>query len=152
MIDGYTLPIMQLAGQGYCCSQILIILALEGMGRENPDLIRAMSGLCHGMGDCEGPCGVLSGGVCLIGLYTGKGTTDDVPDDRLPLMLENFRDWFTEAVAGYGGSTCGAITGGDCHTPDPARCGTLLSQAYARLMDILAENSIDPLAGKDTHV
>jgi len=41
MIDQTSLRMMQLAGQGYCCSQILILLALEGMGRENPDLVRA---------------------------------------------------------------------------------------------------------------
>ncbi|MFV0348866.1 MAG: DVU_1555 family C-GCAxxG-C-C protein [Halodesulfovibrio sp.] len=151
MIDQTSLRMMQLAGQGYCCSQILILLALEGMGRENPDLVRAMAGLCHGMGDCDGPCGVLTGGVCLLGMYTGKGTDDDVADDRLPLMLESFRDWFTEAVAGYGGIACGSIAGGDCRTPDPSRCGTLLSGAYARIMEIVVENGMDPMTGKGDH-
>ncbi len=151
MLDESSLRMMQLAGQGYCCSQILILLALEQAGRENPELVRAMAGLCHGMGDCDGPCGVFTGGACLLGMFAGKGGVDDVADERLPLMLESFRDWFTEAVAGYGGSTCGSIAGGDCRTPDPARCGTLLADAFASLMRILSENGIDPFADRDAH-
>lgn len=150
MLDERSLRMMQLAGQGFCCSQILALLALEQAGRGNPDFVRAMAGLCHGMSDCDGPCGVLTGGACLLGLFAGKGEPDEIADERLPLMLESFRDWFGEAVAAYGGITCGSIAGGDCRTPDPARCGTLLAGAYARLLEILAENGIDPLAGRWT--
>ena len=34
---------LELSGKGYYCAQILLILALESEGKEDPDLIRAMS-------------------------------------------------------------------------------------------------------------
>lgn len=42
----YDLDILRLAGQGYCCTQIVLQLALELQGRENPGLIRAVSAMC----------------------------------------------------------------------------------------------------------
>lgn len=33
---------LELSGQGYFCAQILMILALESEGKEDPDLIRAV--------------------------------------------------------------------------------------------------------------
>lgn len=148
MLNDISLRMMQLAGQGYCCSQIVMILVLDGMGRHNPDLVRAMAGLCHGMGDCDGPCGVLSGGAAVLGVYAGKGTDDELADERLPLLLEGFRDWFSDAVAGFGGISCGTIAGGDCRTPNPERCGGLLSGAYEQLMALVSEQGMDPFAGR----
>ena len=48
------------------CSHILMRLALEAQGRDDPDLIRAMSGLALGMGQGFN-CGALSAGCCVIG-------------------------------------------------------------------------------------
>ncbi|MFV0422617.1 DVU_1555 family C-GCAxxG-C-C protein [Oleidesulfovibrio sp.] len=149
MLDDTSLTMMRLAGQGYCCSQIILLLALEGMGRENPDLVRAAAGLCHGGGSCDGPCGIVTGGNCLLALYTAKGHDNDQADERLPMLIEEFGDWFTETTVQYGGISCGDITGGECRTPDMSRCGTLIATAYARLMEILDENGIDPATGKD---
>ncbi len=151
MLSDSSLRLMALAGQGFCCSQILLLLALEDMGHENSELIRAIAGLCNGMGDCDGPCGILSGGSCLLALYTAKGTPDEVADERLSLLQESFRDWFVESTAQYGGITCGEITGGNCRTPDPSRCGTLLGAAHSRLQDILRENGLDPYTGPEAY-
>jgi hypothetical protein len=41
---------IELAGQGFYCSQILLILGLEAQGKENPDLIRTMNALAGGAG------------------------------------------------------------------------------------------------------
>lgn len=42
---------LEMSRKGYFCSQILLKLALEmTRKRKNPDLIRAMGGLCGGMG------------------------------------------------------------------------------------------------------
>ena len=48
--------------QGYCCSQLLLLLMLQAQDRQNPDLVRAMHGLCHGIGQSDGPCGQLPDG------------------------------------------------------------------------------------------
>jgi len=150
MFDDLDLNLMRLSGAGYCCSQIMLLLGLEEMGRSNPDLVRSMAGLCHGMGDCAGPCGVLTGGVCLLALHAGKGLDQEEADERLPLLLAELRDWFEQtAQSEFGGISCNAIIGGECGQPDPQRCGSLLSRTYARIREILAENGFEPGQGRE---
>ncbi|MFR8277140.1 MAG: C-GCAxxG-C-C family (seleno)protein [Desulfovibrio fairfieldensis] len=57
------LELLPMVGQGYCCSQLLILLMLQARDQQNPDLVRAMQGLCHGIGQSDGPCGLLTGGA-----------------------------------------------------------------------------------------
>jgi hypothetical protein len=150
MLDDMGLELLRLSGAGYCCSQIFVKLALDEMGRDNPDLLRAMAGLCHGAGDCAGTCGVLSGAACVLGLHAGKGGDMEQPDERLALMLEQLNQWFRERCAGqFGGIGCGEITGGNCSAPDQSVCGALLNETYAQVRAILAENGFDPSLGRD---
>ena len=44
-MNEYDLDILRLGGQGYCCAQIVVLLALEMQGVENFGLVRAMAGL-----------------------------------------------------------------------------------------------------------
>lgn len=144
------LRIMQLNGSGYCCAQILILLCLDNLQRENQDLVRSAQGLCLGMGDCSGSCGILSAGICALGLYAGKGSDFEEADDKLPLLIENFRDWFKErATAQYGGYICEDILEGKCGAPRPDRCGQLLIDAYNELVNILLEAGLDPNEGRE---
>ncbi|BCS88050.1 DVU_1555 family C-GCAxxG-C-C protein [Pseudodesulfovibrio sediminis] len=149
MLDDAGLKVMELGGKGYCCTQIMILLALDEMGRENPDLVRSAAGLCNGLGDCSGPCGVLSGAAMILGLYSGKGLDMEEAEECLPVMLEELRDWFTETTAEFGGTTCTAILGGECGQPDPIRCGGLLSAAVEQVREILVANELDPTEGRD---
>ena len=111
-MDDLTIRMMQLSARGYCCSQILALLALEAQGRQNPDLVRALAGLCLGVGNSGGTCGVLSGAACLLALYTGKGSDEERTDERLPLMFAELTDWFSDVVGGaYGGVLCADILG-----------------------------------------
>ena len=52
---------IQLAENKYNCSQIMMVLALEQEGRQNPDLVRAMSGLGDGCGFFQETCGIMTG-------------------------------------------------------------------------------------------
>lgn len=149
MFDETGLKMMELAGKGYCCSQIMVLLALDEMGRENPDLVRSAAGLCNGLGDCAGPCGVFTGAALLLGLHGAKGTDMEEADDKLSLMLEELRDWFGSATGQYGGTACGDILDGQCGQPDPAKCGGLVSDAYAQVREILTGNGFDPSEGRD---
>lgn len=149
MMDDAGLAIMELAGKGYCCTQIMLLLALGEMGRENPDLVRAASGLCDGMGDCSGPCGVLSGAAMVLGLYAGKGTDIEEAAEVLPLMQEELRDWFSAASDRFGGTACRDILDGRCGQPDPSRCGGLMNQASARVREILVNNGFDLAEGRE---
>ena len=56
------LDILPLLREKYCCSQILILMALHARGEENSGLIRALWGLCEGMAQGGQSCGLLSCG------------------------------------------------------------------------------------------
>ena len=56
--------IMELGSMGYHCSQIIMIMTLETIGEENPQLVKAMGGLGGGIGYCGDTCGCLTGSAC----------------------------------------------------------------------------------------
>ena len=134
---------MELAGQGFYCSQILLFMGLEAQGRSNPDLIRAMSGLAGGMGFSGDVCGALTGGACLLGLYAGKGTLEDEEDPKLNLMITELVEWFCGQFGeAYGGIHCSAILDDDPRNRT-ARCPALVTGVYEKVKDLLVENGFD---------
>lgn len=142
-MDDFDLDILKLARQGFCCSQIVLQLALDLQGQSNPGLIRAMAGLCHGFSGTRGTCGAVTGAACLIAYYAAKGQADDDPHDRLPLMLSELALWFEEyGTTRFGGIDCADIVGDG--QPDASICGGLVSECFGRAITILMENGIDP--------
>lgn len=134
--------VMDMALKGYQCSQILIALALEAQGKENQDLLRAMSGLLGGMHSGKN-CGALTGGCCVLGMYAGWGTPDTAQDERLSAMLNEFVEWFESEYTGrYGGVQCAEIVHDDMRNK-LARCPGIVTESLARLKEILAENNYD---------
>lgn len=141
------ITLLRLSGQGYCCSQILVLLALAMQGRENPELVRAAAGLCNGLGQGAGTCGVLTGAACVLGMFAGKGSDAESTDNRLPVMLADLTEWFADqACQGSPGIRCEDILGGPAMQPDPARCGRLVRDAWARTLEILVQEGFDPAA------
>lgn len=137
---------VQLSQEGFFCSQIMLIIGLTAQGKENPDVIRAMSGLICGMGYQGKICGALTGGVCLIGLYAGKGTAEEKEDDRLNLMIGEFVEWFEEKnLPLYDSIDCDAILEDN---PDnrKTRCPQLVLDSLHKITEILAANGYE-LAG-----
>lgn len=47
--------IMELSRQGLYCAQIMVQLALDAEGKENPELVQAVRGLCGGFAWSGGP-------------------------------------------------------------------------------------------------
>ena len=141
-MNEYDLDILRLGGQGYCCSQILLLLALELQDRSNPGLVRAMHGLCDGFPNGRGVCGAASGAACLIGYYAGKGGERQA-DEKLPLMLDELGEWFeAKCSQRFSGISCSDITGQG--KPDKTVCGELISESYAKAMTLLIENGFSP--------
>jgi C_GCAxxG_C_C family probable redox protein len=133
---------MEFAMRGFNCSQILVLMALQAQGRENPDLVRAMSGLLSGLG-CGKLCGALTGGCCLLGLYAGKDSAESNPDPRLQAMLANFVDWFeAEYTPRYGGIDCADIIQDDARHR-MTRCPAIVIECLEKLKEILAENDYE---------
>ncbi len=80
------------------------------MGKSNPDLVRSMQGLACGLGFSGELCGALIGGAALLGLYAGKGSTEQEEDPRLFFMLEDLVAWFKlEIGSQYRGIRCDEI-------------------------------------------
>ena len=125
-MDETMIRMMQLGQQGYSCSQIMMLLGLQVRAESNPGLVRAMAGLAYGCGSGHGTCGVLTGGCCLLALYAGKGSDEETESDRMGLM------------------SCDAIVGESGPEASRQRCGTILAATYAKVMEILSTNGIDP--------
>lgn len=130
----------KLASQGYCCSQILVLMDLEKREIENTNYVKAMAGLCVGTGGSGRTCGIVTGGACLIGSYTGKGNPEDQNDPNLSKMVLEYMEWFQEENRSM---DCCDIVGIDAledirtNMVYPVKCGNLMSGAYRKLREIL---------------
>ena len=137
------LRMLELARQGFHCSQILLFLGLEAQGKSNSDLIRAMAGLAGGIGFSGDICGALSGGACLIALYAGRGTPDEEENPKLNLMISELVEWFsTEFSECYGGIHCTEILADD-PANQTSRCPDLVTRTYAKTKSLLLENGFN---------
>ena len=148
MLDDMNFAMLELTQKGYLCSQILLILALRAQGRENPGLVRAMSGLARGTVGQKGWCGTLTGAACLLTFYAGKGSDDEQESDLLPGMLEELWEWFEETYAvRFGGIDCAAILSDGAEPRQ--RCGPIVADTYRKCQEILIANGFDPEEGID---
>ncbi|HNZ63950.1 MAG TPA: C-GCAxxG-C-C family protein, partial [Bacillota bacterium] len=111
--------LLEMSRQGFMCAQIMMKLALDIDGKENPDLIRAMSGLNFGMGKTGSACGALTGGAAALGYFTGQGEPEELPHSRASEIIAAYVNWFKDT---YHTDTCHGLIGGDyaaCHTVCP---------------------------------
>jgi hypothetical protein len=136
--------VAELSLQGFSCSHIMITMGLDALGHDNPELLRAMSGLAVGMGNGL-TCGVLTGGCCLLALYAGKGNRDEEVDPRLPLMLEEYTEWFGDECRAnkYPGIDCADIMQGNPQLKTE-RCPGLTLRAVRKVFEILEANGFSP--------
>ncbi|HET9658116.1 MAG TPA: C-GCAxxG-C-C family protein [Kineosporiaceae bacterium] len=134
--------ILELGRDGFQCSQILVLLGLQLQGRSSPELVRSMQGLAGGMSAGE-TCGALTGGACLLGLYAGRGDTDEEDDPRLLFMLDELVRWFREGYgAEYGSLRCDDIVG-PCGQHLADRCPRMVAGVYAKAKDLLVETGFE---------
>jgi C_GCAxxG_C_C family probable redox protein len=146
-MDQTMLRMMELDYNGYYCSQILLILALEAQGKNDPDLVRAMGGLAHGSSFDDGICGTLTGAACLLGLYAGKGSDEEHEDEQLKFMLKDLGDWFEQRFGRrYGDVTCEAIVGD--RTEMRQRCAAVVEETYTKVLELLSAGGYDISTGR----
>ncbi len=142
LMNDTILRLVQLKKKGYCCSQMMIMLALEKQNRTNPELIKSVGGLCFGIYGTGEVCGALSGGSCLIALYAGKGSDEEDASDRYISMIRELSDWFhgmTEEE--FGGVRCEDILQ---RFPDRSMCAQIVADTYEKCMTLLAANTLGP--------
>jgi C_GCAxxG_C_C family probable redox protein len=128
---------LALKQQGFYCSQILLSMALQDRGESNPALIRAARALAGGLGFAGETCGALTGGACLLGLYAGKGLSDEPDNPRLDQMVQELVEWFKEEHGqNYGGIRCDDILAGEPANMK-SRCPNLVLTTYEKANDLL---------------
>lgn len=137
--DEIVFRMVELAENGYNCSQILITLTLEREGKRNPGLIRSISGLGNGCGFFNETCGILTGAACMISWYAGKGTENESESDKFLPMLQDLNDWFNKEIDGkYQSTRCKDIAGELVGTTEGKQiCGGLLFNTYNKTSEIL---------------
>jgi len=127
---------VELSLQGFGCAQVLALLALEAMGKENPELVRAVSGL-HGGAFSGKLCGALTGGCCVLALHAGRGTLEESQGDRLVPMIQELVEGFEEEYAPrFGGIDCASIVGNDPRNR-VARCPELVAAVHEKVQELL---------------
>lgn len=142
MMNDNFFKMIEMTQQGFYCSQILIKLGLEKQGKENEDLVRAMAGLAGGLGFTGKTCGTLTGGVCLLALFAGKGTPEEREDPRLNLMINELVQWFEEEFGSlYGGIDCRNILQED-ERNRLQRCPQIVDRTYGKVMELLDANGV----------
>lgn len=133
--------LLELSRQGIFCAQIMLELALEMEGKEDPDLIRAMGGLNGGVGDMGGVCGAYTGGICLISYFAGKGEADELEHPEYKSICREFADWFREYTSDYGGTDCARILNGDPRNK-LQRCPGVIRVSYEKCLELLTERGV----------
>jgi hypothetical protein len=137
--------LISLQAKKYPCSQMMMIMALEEQGRENPPLVRAMAGLAKGAGICSGTCGAMTAGACILALYAGKGGDEEQELESFQPILAQLNEWFDDRTKPHGGSLCHQITEDRANSMEMVqRCGSIISDTYDKVMELLVENGIDP--------
>ncbi len=134
--------IIELGRYGYSCGQILALLMQDVTGEENPALVRAMGGLDGGVGYSKGCCGCMTGGACLISLFTGKKGDCEPENPAHKAALGAFTQWFRDEItADYGGIDCEDIIG-----TNPAKrveyCPQIMAASFEKIMEILEEKGL----------
>lgn len=138
-MDDLDKRIMELAGLGYHCSQIMIILGQDLTETDNKELVKAMTGLGGGMFRGKN-CGTLTGGVALLSTYVGKSEDVEAQDDLTEIMVTELVDWFEGE---FGTVECKQLVS-DKKEDRMAVCPNLIKKTFLKCIGILNEHDIDP--------
>lgn len=137
-MDELSLRLFKLSSAGFCCAQIMYKLALEDEETQNDDLVRAAQGLCRGIADTQQTCGVLSGGIGVLGLYAAKAKEEESAKEDFAQMVQEFHTWFREE---FGATTCAELIGiTDFRGSDTSyklKCADMIKQAYVKVYEIV---------------
>ena len=122
--------IMELGSMGYHCSQIIMIMTLETIGEENPQLVKAMGGLGGGIGYCGDTCGCLTGSAC------------EKEDAQMKPAVQELYQWFRQKTEEeFGAFYCKDITHLDWGVI-MEKCPGLIADTYTKVMEILTEREV----------
>ncbi|MHC6180075.1 DVU_1555 family C-GCAxxG-C-C protein [Clostridium sp. JNZ X4-2] len=138
--------VYKLASSGFCCTQIMVKMALQEEENDNEDLVRAFRGMCNGINFMEKTCGVLTGGIGIIGLYAGKGNEEEDCKEDFTEMMDEYTNWFQRE---FKSTDCRDLAGIQ-NIKDvgkkvgyPVKCGEILQKSYMKIQYILDEHNYE---------
>lgn len=147
-MNALILELLPYIKQGLCCSQLLMLLALQTRGETNSGLLRALAGQCHGLGQSNGPCGLLCGGATALAWLSSKDDASEcgTPHKMLEPMVNEFATWFYQRVAELGSYNCEDIIQGlakeagqnakNGTQPDMSLCADLLAECWEKILEL----------------
>ncbi len=137
--DEIVIRMIELSEKNYNCSQILMVLALEESEKNNPDLVRGVSGLADGCGFFNETCGAMTSGAAIIALHAARGADDETDSEHLLPMLQEFGDWFQKEMGEkYNGTRCKDIAGDLVGTPEVKQiCAGVVFETNNKVNEIL---------------
>lgn len=114
---------------GSCCASALVEMGLFWNDEENPQMVKAVSGLCGGVRS-RMLCGALTGAACMLNIVD--------PDRANSEMVPELTAWFREKYGTeFGGTDCGQIIGANgehCY-----RCPRIIEESYVKAKEILVD-------------
>lgn len=125
--------VMELLSQKFHCSQVMMQVGMSVLGLDEPNLVKAMTGLAGGLGGCGRNCGALTGGVCMLSLFAGRGEEQEEADPDLAAMISELLAWFEVT---YGSPDCDDIIQGD-KANIPLTCPKLVCACARKTLEIL---------------
>lgn len=135
--------IIELSSMGYHCSQMVMIMTMEAIGEENPQLVKALGGLGGGIGYCGDTCGCLTGGACAIGLFLGNLAPQEKEDIQMKPAVQELYQWFHKKTEeDFGAFYCRDITSNLDWGVIMEQCPALIADTYTKVIEILTKRGI----------
>ena len=117
--------IIELSSMGYHCSQMVMIMTLEAIGEENPQLVKALGGLGGGIG------------------YCGNLAPQEKEDIQMKPAVQELYQWFHKKTEEeFGAFYCKDITSNLDWGVIMEQCPALIADTYTKVIEILTERGI----------
>ncbi len=91
------------------CSQVLATVGLEKLGKNEPEVIRALGSFGGGIGGTGHVCGALVGAVSVVGALYSRTNLEEKENPRIWALTKAVMEKFEALTAEYGGINCAQI-------------------------------------------
>jgi C_GCAxxG_C_C family probable redox protein len=95
-----------MAIQKFHCSQAIVAVGQEKLGKGNDDVIRAMGGFGGGLCGNGEVCGALAGALAVLGLRYSRARSDEKEDTKMWKVADEVLRRFRDEIVNRDGSIC----------------------------------------------
>jgi hypothetical protein len=125
--------------KGNLCSQIVVDIGLDHLGRQKPEIVKAAGGLAGAQGFVEVTCGALTA----AGMLIATAAIDHMERDQMYMLIQELEERFNQEIASsYPGNQCGDFLDADPHKLPTEVCPPIIAGATKIALELLEENGI----------